>query len=150
MTTPAHSELAPLPSLGTREALRRILETLGADTGTVHRLREDGLLHLDAYLGEIPDSLLPVIARIPVGKGMAGVAAQRLEPVQTCDLQSESGTVVRPGARATGMRGSLCVPMMNAGHLAGVLGVAVHRERQFSPEETAWLLAAGEELAVAR
>ncbi len=147
--TPQSSRF-PLRGLGAlpvRDALGLILDKLDADTGTVHKLRADGLLHLEAHFGEIPAKLLPVIARIPVGKGMAGVAAERLEPVQTCNLQEESAGVVRPGAKATGMRGSLCVPMMNGGRLAGVLGVAVGREREFSDAETAWLLAAGEVLA---
>ena len=133
--------------LGLRDALGRILREMGADTGTVHRLRGDGLLHLEEYAGQIPEQLLPVIRRIPVGKGMAGLAAQRGEPVQICNLQTDSSGDARPGARSTGMQGSVCVPMKHAGRLVGVLGVAVAREREFSAGETAWLMQAGALLA---
>ena len=63
---------AELASLSPPEALSKILAVLDADTGTLHRLRADGLLHLEQHSGPIPDALLPVIGRIPVGKGMAG------------------------------------------------------------------------------
>ena len=143
----ARFPIRDLRRLSIQDALGRILKGLGAETGTVHRLGADGQLHLEVYEGGIPANLLPVITRIPIGKGMAGAAAQRLEPVQTCDLQVDSSGDIRPGARVTGMRGSLCVPMMNGGRLAGVLGVAVRGERQFSDAEIAWLLRAGEILA---
>ncbi len=139
--------LRELGKLELEDALARILGGMNADTGTVHRLRADGLLHLEAYSGGIPDHLLPVIQRIPVGKGMAGLAAQRGEPVQTCNLQMDSSGDVRPGARSTGMRGSICVPMNHDGRLVGVLGVAVAREREFSAAETAWLVQVGAVLA---
>lgn len=129
------------------DALVRILRELNADTGTVHRLRADGLLHLEEYSGGIPEELLPVIQRIPVGKGMAGLAALRGEAVQICNLQTDSSGDARPRARSTGMQGSICVPMKHAGRLVGVLGVAVAREREFSAEEAAWLTLAGAMLA---
>lgn len=118
-----------------------------ADSGTVHALRGDGMLHLEEHLGGIPENLLPVIQRIPVGKGMAGLAAERGEAVQICNLQTDASGDARPGAKATGMRGSICVPMQRAGRLVGVLGVAVETEREFSPEETVWLTEAGAVLA---
>lgn len=128
-------------------ALGRILQALDAETGTIHALETDGHLHLRQHAGSIPDRLLPVIRRIPVGKGMAGLAAERGEPVQVCNLQTDASGDVRPGARVTGMQGSICVPMRKGGALVGVLGVAVDREREFTPEETAWLENAGESLA---
>lgn len=128
-------------------ALGRILQALDAETGTIHALETDGHLHLRQHAGSIPDRLLPVIRRIPVGKGMAGLAAERGEPVQVCNLQTDASGDVRPGARVTGMQGSICVPMRKGGALVGVLGVAVDREREFTPEETAWLEHAGESLA---
>ncbi len=131
------------------DALARILSALDAQTGTVHRLCGDGLLHLETQAGAIPDQLLPVIARIPVGKGMAGLAAERGEPVQICNLQTDASGDVRPGARSTGMRGSICVPMKDNGRLVGVLGVAVAWEREFTDAEAGWLTRAGTILAKA-
>ena len=140
-------ELRALAGADLRAALRRILRKLDAETGTVHSLRSDGMLHLAERAGAIPDRLLPVIRRIPVGKGMAGLAAERGEPVQVCNLQTDTSGDARPGARATGMRGSICVPMRRGRELVGVLGVAVSGEREFSAEESGWLSQAGAALA---
>ena len=142
--TTARLELGSLPPA---QMLAKILASLNAETGTVHRLRPDGLLHLEQHVGPIPDALLPVIRSIPVGKGMAGLAAQRAEPVQVCNLQTDASGTARPRARSTGLRGSICVPMMKGTRLVGVLGVAVQRERDFSDSETNWLLEAGAILA---
>ena len=144
---PDKAALLELGSLPPPEALSRVLAALDAETGTVHRLRPDGLLHLEQHCGGIPDALLPAIRRIPVGKGMAGLAAERVEPVQVCNLQTDASGTARPGARTTGMRGSICVPMMKGGELVGVLGVAVGCERDFSDSEADWLLKAGAILA---
>lgn len=119
------------------------LGELGADTGTVHRLGDDGLLHLAAWAGHIPEHLLPVIERIPVGKGIAGLAVERNEPVDLCNLQVDASGVARPKARETGVRGSLCVPIQREGKAIGALGVATVAEREFSDQETATLLEVG-------
>lgn len=128
-------------------ALARTLEHFGAETGTWHRLESDGLLHLVAYAGSIPDQLLPVIQKIPVGKGIAGLAVERNEPVDLCNLQTDQSGQARPGAKATGARGSLCVPVQSEGRAVGALGVATADERAFTAEETADLLAVGRMLA---
>ena len=36
--------------------------------------------------------------------------AERAEPVTACNLQTDTSGDVRPGARATGLQGSICVP----------------------------------------
>ena len=144
-----NSTLGQLAGLPVADALDRILATMDAETGTVHLLGSDGLLHLERHAGGIPEHLLPVIRRIPVGKGMAGLAAERDEPVQVCNLQTDSSGVARPGARSTGMRGSICVPMKDEGCLVGVLGVAVAHEREYSAAEADWLSEAGAVLASA-
>ena len=146
-TVPDPAALRELDGLELADALTRVLGVLDAETGTVHRLRADGLLCLEEFSGGIPPGLLPVIRRIPVGKGMAGLAAERGEPVQICNLQTDASGDARPGARATGMRGSICVPMRRRGRTVGVLGVAVAREREFDADETAWLAKAGAVLA---
>ena len=144
---PEISVFQELGGLRIGPALAKILGEIRAETGTVHRLGQDGLLHLEEYAGSIPENLLPVIRRIPIGKGMAGLAAERGEPVQTCNLQTDKSGDARPQARSTGMRGSICVPMARNGELVGVLGVAVAHEREFSDAEAGWLAEAGAILA---
>jgi len=131
-----------------RKALPRVVDLLLAHfdcvTATVHLLGDkSGLLELAAQRG-IPEVVLDKIKMIPVGKGMAGVAAERREPVQFCNLQTDSSGVVRPGARDTKMEGSLAAPMLNAeGVLKGTLGVAKPTSYDFAEHECELLMKAG-------
>ena len=122
------------------EVLDRVLRRFDCTTGTVHTLDPaSGLLVLRAQRG-IPPALLNRVGRIPVGKGMAGVAAEQRRPVQVCNLQTDASGVVRPGARETRMEGSVAVPMLVGGALRGVLGVAKPIPYDFRDDETAFLL----------
>jgi GAF domain-containing protein len=138
------NELTQAPDLQT--ALARILKELGADSGSIHLMGEDGKLHLAAASG-IPEAVLDIVRVVPVGKGMAGLAAERRQPVTACNIQTDQSGDVRPGARATNLQGAIALPMLDADRLAGVLGVANYRERTFSSEEIETLLAAGRVLA---
>jgi L-methionine (R)-S-oxide reductase len=129
------------------EALGCIVRGFGADTGTVHLIEQDGLLHLKAHSGEFPPTVLLLIQKIPVGKGMAGLAVARAEPVDACNIQTDTSGDVRPGAKATGMSGAIVVPVFDGARVIGALGIANRGERLFSEEEKATLIAAGRALA---
>jgi hypothetical protein len=116
-------------------ALADALKALGADSGTIHTARAR-VLHLAAWAGGMPEPVLNVIREIPWGKGMAGAAAERVEPVGTCNLQTTQSADVRPGAKATQLRGTLVVPMMLGDEVAGTFGIGCNGERLFSVEET--------------
>lgn len=119
--------------------LHAVLAHLGCVVGTVHVLTSDqGILHLSAQRG-LPESLLPRIETIPVGKGMAGLAAERGEPVQVCNLQTDASGVAKPAARDSRMEGSIAVPMFDEEKLRGVLGVAKPEAYEFSKEEVVLL-----------
>ena len=123
--------------------LQLTLEHFAADTGTIHVLESDGMLHLRAAGGALPPEVRQVIQVIPVGKGIAGLAVERKEPVNLCNLQTDSSGAARPGARVIGVKGSICVPMMVDGAAIGALGIATYRERNFTEPEIALLLEAG-------
>lgn len=127
-------------------AMSLLLDHLKADTGTIHELGPDGLLHLKTWAGGIPESLLDVIRTIPVGKGIAGLAVERREPINLCNLQSDDSGDVRPRARETGAQGSICVPMMAGDKAVGALGVATRQERDFTDSEVGLLLQVGRAL----
>jgi GAF domain-containing protein len=129
------------------EALADVMARIGADSGTVHWLGSDGLLHLLAATPGLPDQVLDAIRVIPVGKGMAGLAVERREPVTTCNIQSDTSGDVRPGARATGLAGALVVPIFDGDHVVGALGAANRTERSFSDDEVQFLLETGRRLA---
>ena len=127
--------------------LNAALAELGCQTGTIHRTGADGQLRLEAQVG-VPDFLLPKIARIPFGKGIAGCAAERRGPVQLCNLQTDTSGVARPEAKATGVNGSLAVPVLGAdGRVLGVIGVGKLVPHDFTPAETSRLEARAAELA---
>jgi putative methionine-R-sulfoxide reductase with GAF domain len=126
--------------------LEGILGRFAADTGTIH-LIEDGVLILKAHAG-VPPPVVQIVARVPVGKGMAGLAAERNEPVSTCNIQTDSGGDVKAGARQTGVGGAIVVPIRDGtGHAVGALGIGVHHEHTYSAAEIARLLEEAAHLA---
>ena len=122
-------------------SLEAAIAHFAAESGTVHRVGPDGHLHLTAIVGLYPPPVMDAIRRIPVGKGLAGLVAQRLKPVTVCNLQEDASGQVRPGARATGMEGAITVPCIDAaGTLRAVLGIANRSARTFAPDEVDALL----------
>ncbi len=127
--------------------LAQLLTAFDCTTGTIHVL--DGaqnLLMLKAYQG-IPAFLLPKMSEIPIGKGMAGIAAERKAAVQICNLQTDESGVARPSAKDTKVEGSLAAPMLYQDKLFGVLGIAKPVPYEFTPEEEAALMEIGRRLA---
>lgn len=120
-----------------------LLQHFQCSAGTIHLLAESGFLALAAQRG-LPDFVVSKITTIPVGKGMAGIAAERREPVQVCNLQTDTSGVVRPGARDTKMEGSVAAPMIGVdGVLKGTLGIAKPVPYEFTPEECDLLMKIG-------
>jgi signal transduction protein with GAF and PtsI domain len=132
---------------GWNDLLVRILERFDADSGTVHLLRDDGVLHLQAASAGIPRAVIDAIRTVPIGKGMAGLAVERKRPVDACNIQTDTSGDVRPGAKATGLQGSIVVPMLRHGEAVGALGIATRRQRTFTEAETELLLEVGKVLA---
>jgi putative methionine-R-sulfoxide reductase with GAF domain len=124
-------------------ALDQILRAFGCVVGTIHRFdAPSGILQLAAQKG-IPPTILEQVQAVPVGKGMAGLAAQRREPVQVCNLQTDTSGAAKPGAKETRMEGSIAVPMLVGDTLRGVLGVAKPIVYEFSEAEIRQLLQVG-------
>jgi L-methionine (R)-S-oxide reductase len=132
---------------GWQELLALVLTRLRADSGTIHLLGDDGALHLTAASAGIPQVVLDRVTVVPVGKGMAGLAVERKRPVNACNLQTDTTGDVRPGARATGLQGSVVVPIMRGDDAIGALGVATRHERTFTVAEEELLIDIGRILA---
>jgi L-methionine (R)-S-oxide reductase len=127
--------------------LEHMTRQFDCPVGTIHLLESsDGMLHLKAQRG-LPPPVLDKVAVIPMGKGMAGIAAERREPVQVCNLQTDQSGVVRPGAKMTQMEGSLAAPMLDGERLCGVLGIAKPVAYDFTPAEQQLLLELGTRIA---
>jgi L-methionine (R)-S-oxide reductase len=121
-------------------ALDDILHHFDCQAGTIHDLDPTtGLLRLRAQRG-IPPAVLERVRSIPIGKGMGGLAAERRQPVQVCNLQTDASGVAKPSARETRMEGSIAVPMLPGGRLCGVLGIAKPVAYEFTAPETELLV----------
>lgn len=130
-----------------QQVLSEIISSFDCTTGTIHFLNKNtSLLNLEAQQG-IPDFLHPKISVIPIGKGMAGIAAERLEPVEMCNLQTDKSGVARPAAKETKVEGSIAVPMLLNGILYGVLGIAKPTPYDFTNEEVTDLVNIGTQIS---
>jgi putative methionine-R-sulfoxide reductase with GAF domain len=131
-----------------QQELEEIVRRFQADTGTLHWI-EDGVLVLKGQVG-IPPQIAEIVRRVPIGKGMAGLAAERNAPVSACNIQTDSSGDVRPRAKETGVNGAIVVPVRDAGgNVRGTLGIGVHRVYEYTPEETERLLAEASRLVAA-
>ena len=114
-----------------------ILEKFGCQTGTIHRTAPDGAtLALVSQIG-VPEMLMEKIAIIPFGKGIAGAAAERKEPVELCNLQQDLGGVAKPDARQTGVAGSIALPIFatDSSQVIGTLGIGKYVPYDFTDQE---------------
>lgn len=132
------------PNVNWQKVLSEIISGFDCTTGTIHLLdTTTGLLQLQVHQG-IPEFLIPKLTEIPIGKGMAGIAAERREPVEMCNLQTDTSGVARPAAKETKVEGALAVPMLLRGTLFGTLGIAKPVPYDFTEEEVRDLLQIGE------
>ena len=129
--------------------LSGILETFGCQTGTIHRTAEDGVtLTLVCQIG-VPEMLMDKISIIPFGKGIAGAAAARREPVELCNLQQDLGGVAKPDAQQTGVAGSIALPIFASDSLQviGTLGIGKYVPHEFTAAEKDALTGVAQEIA---
>lgn len=137
------------PKVNWEQTLFDIITHFDCQTGTLHFLeKETNLLQLKAQKG-IPDFLIPKLSTIPIGKGMAGIAAERMKPVEMCNLQTDDSGVARPAAKETKVEGSIAVPMLHDGKLFGVFGIAKPVPYDFTDKEEQELLSIGEAMSIA-
>lgn len=130
------------------EAQQRWLESFIAEhdaaAGTVHVQRGEDLYLTAAH--NIPPKVIAIVAHVPHGKGMAGVAQVKKRPVQTCNLQTDETGNIKPGAKAVDAQAAVALPVLDdTGSLRAVVGIAWSKEGEIgSTEEQALMkLAAG-------
>ena len=114
--------------------LAGFLSDVGAAAGTVH-MHAGGGLRLAAAVN-IPPPVQQAVQWVPSGKGMAGLALERGEPVQTCNLQEDRSGAVKPGARAVNAQAAVAMPVRDrAGAIIAVVGAAWMEEREIHGAE---------------
>ncbi len=125
--------------------LQTVLESYHGSSGTIH-LFENGGLRLATAIN-IPLQVQEVVAWVPNGKGMAGLALERKEPIHTCNLQEDSSGNVKPGAKAVNAQAAVAVPVFDSqGDVRAVIGIAFQEEREFTGAELDDLVAAASTL----
>ena len=118
----------------------------GGIAGTVHLLTAPDELSLAAAV-RIPEPVKQIIARVPRGKGMAGLALERDEPISTCNIKTDATGQVRPGARMVDARAGVALPVHDgSGKVRAVVGVAFTDEKALSEAELAELARAAHTL----
>ncbi len=116
--------------------LANYLRSLGAVAGSVHLAEGDGLRLAGAV--NLPEKVQEVVEWVPSGKGMAGQALVRGEPVFTCNLKDDSSGAVRPGAKAVEAQAAVAMPIRDsAKDIIAVLGFAFADHREFTPDDLA-------------
>lgn len=138
------SEQLEESTINWQSVLEATITHFDCSTGTLHFLKPNtSILELQAQKG-IPEFLLPKVSAIPIGKGMAGIAAERMKPVEMCNLQTDKSGVARPAAKETKVEGSLAAPLIRKDTLYGTIGIAKPVPYDFTEEEIAVLMAIGE------
>ena len=120
--------------IGLEAWLEKFLAIYQGAAGTIH-LFENGGLRLAAAIN-IPPQVQQVVAWVPNGKGMAGLALERREPVNTCNLKEDQSGKVKPGAKAVNAQAAVALPVLDEnGDVRAVVGIAFPDEREFSAAE---------------
>lgn len=98
----------------------------------------------DLYLTaahNIPPAVVAMVARVPHGKGMAGLAQVKKGPVQTCNLQTDATGNVKSGAKAVDAQAAVALPVFDdASAVRAVVGIAWSKEGEIGPEEERTLI----------
>ncbi|HTJ40575.1 MAG TPA: GAF domain-containing protein [Kofleriaceae bacterium] len=109
------------------EWLRSFLARHGAVAGTVHVVSDDVLTIAAAH--NIPPKVQEITARIPLGKGMAGLAWEHDKAISTCNLKEDASGAVKPGAKAVDAKAAVALPIHGGEGVRAVVGLAWPDER---------------------
>src|ERR1041385_3226019 len=114
--------------------LESLIDDVGGVAGTVHVQRGEDLYLTAAH--NIPPPVVQIVAHVPHGKGMAGVAQVKKQPVQTCNLQTDASGTIKPGAKAVDAQAAVALPVLDdGGGVRAVVGVAWRREGEIGADQ---------------
>jgi L-methionine (R)-S-oxide reductase len=117
-----------------QEWLEAFIAEQGGIAGTVHVQRGEDLFLTAAH--NIPPQVVAIVKHVPHGKGMAGVAQVKKEPVQTCNLQTDETGNIKPGAKAVDAQAAVALPVLDEeGAVRAVVGIAWSKEGEIGTAE---------------
>jgi L-methionine (R)-S-oxide reductase len=117
-----------------QEWLESFIAQHGGIAGTVHVQRGEDLYLTAAH--NIPPTVVAIVAHVPHGKGMAGMAQVKKSPVQTCNLRTDDTGNIKPGAKAVDAQAAVALPVLDReGAVRAVVGIAWSKEGEIGPAE---------------
>src|ERR1041385_8097417 len=117
-----------------QEWLESFIAAQGGIAGTVHVQRGEDLYLTAAH--NIPPKVIAIVSHVPHGKGMAGLAQVKKQPMQTCNLQTDGSGNIKPGAKAVDAQAAIALPGLNQqGAVRAVIGIAWSKEGEIEADE---------------
>ncbi|MEA2413122.1 MAG: phosphoserine phosphatase RsbU/P, partial [Thermoleophilaceae bacterium] len=130
-----------------QQLLARVRAVLDTDTAAVYELDDEEQTLVARASKGIGGEDVERGVRVPVGRGFAGMVAERRVPVRSSEIPDLE--LVSPLMREQGIVSLVGVPLVVDGRLLGVLHAGTRQPRVFSGDDVALLELAAERLAVA-
>lgn len=132
-------------SIDLEQWLQQFLAQHQGTAGTIHLVENNGLKLTVAI--NIPPAVQQIVAWVPKGKGMAGLAFEQNVPIHSCNLKEDTSGTIKPGARAVNAQAAVAVPVTDqAGVVFAVIGIAFPTAHEFTPSELNDLMASASTL----
>lgn len=128
-----------------RDLLGRIREAMGADNTAILLVNEAGT-YLDLYAARGPEEAVTDVAKVPMGRGIAGTIAATATPRIIDDLSKVE--VENPLLRVTA-HSLVGAPLMLGDRVIGVIHVDSARPRHFTEEDSQLLQVIASRVALA-
>lgn len=130
--------------------LEKVLEVMRIETGAIALVDEQTEeLSFSAHRG-FPEGLLQEADSLKPGQGLTGRAAQSGEPILVEDISEEADlSRIELEMKEEGFRSLACIPLGSKERVLGVMDIASHDLRQFSPQDVELLTSIGSQIGVA-
>ena len=130
--------------------LEKVLEVMRIETGAIALTNEQTEeLSFTVHRG-FPERLLQEAGSLKLGQGLTGRAAQSGEPILVEDISEEADlSKMELGMKEEGFRSFACIPLGAKEKVLGVMDIASHDLRQFSPQDVELLTSIGNQIGVA-
>jgi|GEM_PF-679891 len=127
-------------------ALEKMVDLIGLHAGDI-RLVEGDRLNLKSYYGVSPD-FLTCEKSIQVGHCLCGLCARSGETISVDDLAADP-SLINGACKKEGFLSTAAIPLKVGGQIVGVIHVASHQRKAFTPRELQTLTAIGTRVATA-
>lgn len=130
--------------------LGKVLEVMRVETGAIALVdKQNNKLSFAVHRG-FPEELLGEKNTLELGDGLTGRAAQTGESVLVEDIAKEIDlSRMELGMKERGFRSFACIPLRSKEKVLGVMDIASHNLRHFSPQDVELLTSIGNQIGVA-